>query len=189
MLSGSGVGWTFLPPPLDEKVLSALLPEMRRAFLKLGPQVLLLFVSGLVVILSFAGCWKKSGLAVVLEKEHIAAREATPTPKAESSASLSEPAASPNASTSSEEIVREMHDDETDADGYVMKKDVRGTSEDPRAMDHEQWLVTVRMIQGGTRFNVQTDQPHWEKLKIGDQVHVTYRQGKYTGTVWDSEIK
>jgi hypothetical protein len=35
-------------------------------------------MAGMAGILSFAGCWKKSGKAVVLEKEHIAAREITP---------------------------------------------------------------------------------------------------------------
>ena len=37
-------------------------------------------------------------------------------------------------------------------------------------------------------FNVQTDQPQWEKVKISDRIKVTYRQAKYTGTVWDAEI-
>jgi hypothetical protein len=35
---------------------------------------------------------------------------------------------------------------------------------------------------------VQTDQPKWDKLKESDRVQVTYRIGKYTGTVWASEI-
>jgi hypothetical protein len=33
------------------------------------------------------------------------------------------------------------------------------------------------------------DQPRWEALKVGDRVKVTYKTGKYTGTVWDSEIE
>jgi len=33
-----------------------------------------------------------------------------------------------------------MADDEIDVDGYVMKPELRGTSRDPRALHHEQWL-------------------------------------------------
>jgi len=35
---------------------------------------------------------------------------------------------------------------------------------------------------------VRADRSHWEKLRENDQVKVTYRTGKYTGTVWDAEI-
>lgn len=69
-----------------------------------------------------------------------------------------------------------------------MKKDVRGTSRDPRAMSDEQWIVKVQMIDDLRQFNVQTDQPHWNKVKVGDRIKVSYRQGKYTGTVWGAEI-
>ena len=65
---------------------------------------------------------------------------------------------------------------------------VRGTDRDPRATNHEQWIVKVRMTNG-RQFNVQADQSRWQKLKEGDRVFVTYRQGKYTGTIWDSEIR
>jgi len=37
-------------------------------------RVILGFITGMAVILSFVGCSKKGGKAVVLEKEHIAAR-------------------------------------------------------------------------------------------------------------------
>ena len=70
-----------------------------------------------------------------------------------------------------------------------MKKNVRGTGKDPRAGHHEQWIVKVEMNSGGRRFNVQTDQARWEKLTIGDHVEVSYREGKYTGTVWAAEIE
>jgi hypothetical protein len=162
---------------------------------KFSQPILFGFATALVVMLSLAGCYKKSGEAVVLEKEHIAAREATPTPKAESSASSSEatesvtePVPGLDESTSSEKIVTESREDEVDVDGYVMKKDVRGTSNDPRAMDHEQWIVKIQMIADLRRLDVQTDQPRWEKVKIGDRIKVTYRQGKYTGTVWNADI-
>jgi hypothetical protein len=44
------------------------------------------------------------------------------------------------------------------------------------------------MIADLRRLDVQTDRPRWEKVKIGDRIKVTYRQGKYTGTVWDADI-
>jgi hypothetical protein len=161
---------------------------MRRDFFKLRPRILLVFM-GVVVILSFAGCWKKSGKAVVLEKEHIAAREITPTPKAEQTASPSELTASSNGSaTNEEEKPRELDKDEIVVDTYVMKKDVRGTSRDPRAMSDEQWIVKVQMIDDLRQFNVQTDKLHLDTVKVGERIKVSYRQGKYTGTVWAAEI-
>ena len=81
-----------------------------------------------------------------------------------------------------------MAEDEIDVDGYVMKKDVRGTSRDPRAMSDEQWIVRVQMVDDLRRIKVQTDKAHFDKVKIGDRIKVSYRQGKYTGTVWASEI-
>ena len=150
-------------------------------------------VVGFIVVLGFANCNKKSGEAVVLEREHIAVREPTPTPIPEPSASPTESTIEPtpglNESTSSEEVVTELHENEVNVDGYVMKKNVRGTGKDPRASDHEQWIVKVEMNAGGRRFNVQTDQARWEQLAIGDHIEVAYREGKYTGTVWAAEIK
>jgi hypothetical protein len=181
---------------------------MHEDFSKPRWQVSFGFAAALVVMLSLTGCYKKSGEAVVLEKEHIAVREATPTPQAESSPNSTEPTASSNASTPSEETVTEMppgdanadastpteevatelREDEVNVDGYVMKKEVRGTSKDPRAMDQERWIVRVQMIADLRRIDIQADQPQWKKLKIGDRVKVTYRQGKYTGTVWSAQI-
>jgi hypothetical protein len=60
---------------------------------------------------------------------------------------------------------------------------------DERATNHEQWIVKVRMRDNGRRIEVRADQAQWEKLHENDRVKVTYRVGKYTGTVWDSEIK
>lgn len=156
--------------------------------LKKPSKLSLPFIVGLIVLLSATGCSKKSGIAVVLGKEHIDAREATPVPKAEPSSSPNEPAAGESASTPGEEIVRVMREDEVDVDGYVMKKQVRGTSRDPRATDHECWIVNVQMVADLRRFNVPTDNLHWEKVKIGDRIKVSYRQGNYTGTVWSAEI-
>ena len=138
------------------------------------------FLIGFVVVLSFAGCEKKSGEAVVLEKEHIAAAEVPPP----------EPTGSPSKSMASDEAkVIEMGKNDITVDEYVMDKDVRGTSRDPRALGDEQWLIKVRMIDGGRQFTVHADQAQFKKLTAGDRVKVSYRVGKYTGTVWDSEIR
>ena len=70
-----------------------------------------------------------------------------------------------------------------------MKKNVRGTSKDPRAQPgHEQWRMTVQMVAGGRSFMVQARQRQYERFKVGDRVRVRYREGKYTGTVWSAEI-
>jgi hypothetical protein len=60
---------------------------------------------------------------------------------------------------------------------------------DERATNHEQWIVKVRMRDNGRTIEVRADQADWEKLHQNDQVKVTYRVGKYTGTVWDAEIQ
>lgn len=116
----------------------------------------------------------------MIEKEHIVAREPVEQPGSEATPSVPE--------TTPELSERPLGADEITVDQYVMKKGARGTSLDPRAMDHEQWIVKVRTIEDGRRFSVQTDQPKWDKLKEGDRVQVSYRIGKYTGTVWASEI-
>ena len=82
-----------------------------------------------------------------------------------------------------------MADDEIEVDGHVMKRDARGTADDPRALGSEQWLVKVRMSDSGREYNVPTEQIQWDKLKTGDRVKVKYWQGKYTGTVWATEIE
>lgn len=144
--------------------------------------------AGLALLLAFSGCWKKSGEAIVVAKEYIAAKEVTPTPAAEESAT---PTATPEDSAEREEYARfEVSENEIVVDGRVMKKEDRGTGRDPRAFqDHEQWRVTVQMAEGGREFNVQAERPQWEKLKVGDRVKVSYREGKYTGTIWGAEIK
>jgi hypothetical protein len=60
---------------------------------------------------------------------------------------------------------------------------------DERATNHEQWIVKVRMLDNGRTIEVHADRAQWEKLRESDQVKVTYRVGKYTGTVWDAEIE
>jgi hypothetical protein len=129
------------------------------------------------LIIGLVGCEKESGDAVVLAKEHLDA--ALPT------------AETPNAQTapSPDERLRPMADDEITVDGYVMKPDERGTSRDPRALKHEQWIVKVRMVDNGRTIQVHADQAKWEKLRENDRVKVSYRTGKYTGSVWAAEIE
>jgi hypothetical protein len=134
-------------------------------------------LSALLLITGLCGCEKRSGEAVVLAKEHIdAARPIEETPTAQSVASP-------------DEQLRPIADDEITVDGYVMKPDARGTSRDPRALNHQQWIVKVRMLDDGRRIQIQADQAQWEKLRENDRIKVTYRVGKYTGTVWGAEIK
>jgi hypothetical protein len=58
---------------LDERVPGSSSGGMR-------PQVVFGLIAVLVASGCVASCWKKSGQAVVLDKEHIAAAEMTPTP-------------------------------------------------------------------------------------------------------------
>ncbi len=135
------------------------------------------FVIVVLVMVGMVGCEKESGDAVVLAKEHIAPA----LPIAETSNAQSAP--------TPDEQPRPIADDEITVDGYVMKAEARGTSRDPRALKAEQWLVKVRMIDDGRTFNVQAEQTQFDKLKEGDRVKVRYRIGKYTKTVWGSEIE
>jgi hypothetical protein len=167
---------------LDEKVRAGSSGAMR-------PQVTFALVAVLVASVSIAGCYKKSGAALVLEKEHIAAKEITSTPAAQESISPSSPTPGSSEAVLDEEATpRELAEDEIVVDTYVMKKDARGTSRDPRATSDEQWIVWVQMVADLQRIKVRTDKARWDKIKIGDRINVSYRQGKYTGTVWATEI-
>jgi len=130
-----------------------------------------------LLMIGATGCEKKSGEAVVLAKEHIDA--ALPTAETPNAQSVPSP----------DEQLRPMRDDETAVDGYMMKPEERGTSRDPRALSHEQWIVKVRMLDNGRTFQVLADQAKWEKLRENDRIKVRYRTGKYTGTVWAAEIE
>jgi hypothetical protein len=160
---------------------------MRRGYFQLQPGTTVVLVAGLFAIMSLGGCWKKSGEAMVLEKEYIAAREITPTPTPQSSARPAEPTPSPP-----EVVVEEskpLADDEVMVGSQVMKKDVRGTSRDPRASTDEQWIVRVQLVSDLRHLDVLTNKARWDKIKVGDKVKVSYRQGKYTGTVWYAELE
>lgn len=151
--------------------------------------VILGFITGLALLLTLTGCSKKSGKAVVLEKEHIAAREIVSTPVPDQTSTPDKVTASSSEPTPRVEEAPELAADEIVVDTYVMKKDARGTSRDPRATSDEQWIVRVQMVAGLRRIKVQTDKAHWDKVKVGDEINVSYREGNYTGTVWAAEIE
>lgn len=162
-------------------------------------------VGALLLTIGLTGCEKNSGEAVVLAKEHIdAALPTAETPKiglalpcepnmprigvprrvrARPTGTQAESAPGPDAQ------LRPMADDEIAVDGYVMKPEARGTSRDPRALKHEQWIVKVRMLDNRRTFQVPADQGKWEKLRENDRVKIRYRTGKYTGTVWAAELE
>ena len=96
---------------------------------------------GVLLLIGFLGCEKRSGDAVVIGKDYVAA--------------------------------------------VKQGKEIK----DERTTDHEQWIVKVRMRDNGRRIEVRADRAQWEKLRENDQVKVTYRVGKYTGTVWAAEIE
>jgi hypothetical protein len=157
---------------------------MRARLLKLSGHGLLL----VLVLVAFPGCWKKSGMAEVLEKEHIAAAEPSPTPTQESPTPAQSPKASPTESPE-ENWEPKVAADEIVVDGVLMKKEVRGTSRDPRAHKDEQWIVKLQMIDDLRRLTAFPDKARWDKLKVGDRVKVTYKQGKYTGSIWSVTIE
>jgi hypothetical protein len=135
------------------------------------------FALAISLALSLASCAKKRGEAIVVAKEHIDVAEIKPSPS---------PGASP---VNEEPVIQEMAPDEIEVDGIVMKKDVRGTSKDPRAGSEEKWLLKVEMVGVSRSFNIYTDRAHYDKAKVGDRIKVRYSEGKYTGTVWGSEIE
>jgi hypothetical protein len=148
-----------------------------------------IIVSGMI-LLALAGCSRKSGEAVVLEKEHIAAAEIRETPSAAPGNSITSPTLTPGSAANDEaETARDLKPGEIVVNGYVMEKDVRGTGKDPRALTDEQWLVRVELISGGRKIDVHADRGKYEKVKPGDHVQITYRTGKYTGTIWSAEIE
>jgi hypothetical protein len=130
---------------------------------------------------------------VVLAKKHIDAAlpiAETPNMSRTGVQSIARPTGTQAESARGPDVeLRSMADDEIDVDGYVMQPELRGTSRDPRALTHEQWLVKVRILENGRTFQVPADRAKWEKLRENDRVKVRYRTRKYTGTVWAAEIE
>ena len=89
----------------------------------------------------------------------------------------------------SEPVQTELAPDEIVVDTYVMKKNVRGTAKDPRASSQEKWLMKVEMIQDRRRLTILADRARFLKYKAGDRVRVRYKEGNYSGTIWDSQIE
>jgi hypothetical protein len=138
--------------------------------------------------LSCAACAKKQGKAIVVEKEHIDSAEIKPSASPEGSAANGKQETL-NSPAGEEPVIQEMAPDEIAVDSYVMKKDVRGTSKDPRAGSDEKWLVKVEMVQVSRRFNIHTDRAHYDKAKVGDRIKVKYSEGKYSSAIWSAEIE
>lgn len=151
-------------------------------------RVSLFCAAALLASLGLGGCTKKVGDAVVLEKEHIDAAEPSPTasPQTRSGEIAIAP---PSPSPVSEPVQAELAPDEIVVDTYVMKKNVRGTAKDPRASSQEKWLMKVEMIQDRRRFTILADRARFLKYKAGDRVRVRYKEGNYSGTIWDSQIE
>jgi hypothetical protein len=136
------------------------------------------------LVLTCAGCWKKSGFGEVTAKDYVPAHAATETPNESPTANPGDAAA-----PSAEQTPREPTDASPEIEYAEDKSDDRiGPPLDSRATHHEQWIVSVRLIENNRRIDVRVDQPQFEKLHVGDRVHVSYREGKYTGTVWASQI-
>ena len=131
-------------------------------------------IIGLAALLCFVGCEKRRSEATVIGKEYIAPAVSEASP----SATPLHPKIRP----------RPGGDDDITVDSYVMKRSVRGTGLDPRALKDEQWLLKIRTTTDGRTFNVSTDQQHFQQLKLGSRVVVEYRAGKYTDTIWAAEI-
>jgi hypothetical protein len=134
----------------------------------------------LSLALAFSGCDKKKSDAIVISKEHIDVAEVKPSPT---------PSTSTDEAKEKAPEYREMAADEIDVDGFVMKKEVRGTSKDPRAKSEEQWRVKVDIANARQSCTILTDRARYDKLKIGDRIKVRYRQGQFTGKVWLADIE
>jgi hypothetical protein len=109
--------------------------------------------------IALSGCVKKGGEAIVMGKEHVQPME-----------------------------IVEATDDSATADVSPARDASPAQSGSPR-MTEEEWIVSVQMVSNQRWIDVRVDKARWEKLKEGDRVKVTYREGKYTGTAWAAEIR
>jgi hypothetical protein len=151
---------------------------IRRCLTSLCPVIVL------ALGLSLCGCDKKRSEAIVISKEHIDVAEAKPSPTPRATGDEMN-----DSKTKDEPVYREMAADEIDVDGFVMNKEVRGTSKDPRAKSEEQWRIRVQIPDARQSLIIQSDRAHYDRLKIGDRIRIKYRQGQFTGKVWFAEIE
>lgn len=115
----------------------------------------------------------------MLGKDYVPAATAAPSrPNESSPGASSEPGRSP--------VENEV--DPNDEDEEEPSDDPIGPPFDVRAMDHKQWIVSVQIISNLRRLDVRLDRSRWNSFAVGDRVHVTYHEGKYTGTVWSTAI-
>jgi hypothetical protein len=143
-----------------------------------------------LAVVALAGCSKNSGEAIVEGKEHIDAGDPIVTPASGASATAAEASPATSAHESPDELQEAppLAEDKTVVDTFVMEKNVRGTSKDPRAYPGlEQWRVNVTIVGMG-RTTVSATRQQYEKLKVGDRIKVRYKEGNYTGTIWSAEI-
>ena len=177
-------------------MLLAVEPMLDSGFAPGSSEVMLRFFALMLLILPLTGCERKYVEAVVLEKEHIAAKDPTPTPTEVPALATPEASVSPepepqelakDESATPEPQPTELAPDEVDVNGVVMKKAARGTGRDPRAITDEQWIVTVRATDGHI-FNIPADRARFAKLRAGDRVKVVEHVGKYTGTAWSADF-
>ena len=162
---------------LDEKVPRRLLRRMALRNLGSDRRGRFFALAGLIVLLSLAGCSKKSGEAIVLKKDFVPARPASASPNESQATTAAEPVQAP------------AEEDAVSTETTTAEEETSGPALDARAVDHEQWIVTVELVADLKKIDVRVEPAQWEKLKPGDHVHLSYRQGKYTGTVWSAELK
>ena len=151
---------------------------IRRCLTSLCPVIVL--VQGL----SLSGCDKKRSEAIVISKEHIDVAEIKPSPTPRATGDEMN-----ESRTDEKPVYREMAPDEIDVDGFVMKREVRGTGKDPRATSVEQWRIKVQIPDARQSLTIQSDRAHYDRLKIGDRIRIKYRQGQFTGKVWFADIE
>jgi hypothetical protein len=145
----------------------------------------------LVVGASLGGCDKKRSEAIVIDKEHIDAAEIIPSrsPEPTSEPGKENPDKSPSPDEPAYREAAPLGPDEIVLDGRVMKKEVRGTSKDPRATKDEQWRVTVDIPAARQPHTIHTDRTHYDRVKVGDRIKIRYRVGQFTGMVWIADIE
>lgn len=115
---------------------------------------LIALAAGLVLLSGFAGCWKRNGEAVIIGKEYVAAMEISATPKADNNASPIEPVTgdSPKQLAGSDDLATVEPEESTGVDD-------QGPAQDPRATDHDQWIVNVRMTNNARKIDVRVEPP------------------------------